>query len=245
MKEPQPPLPTIGRREGKVHGARDIRKAAGHLGGTQANNGSAGAERKGEGKRNWDGKYGNDGCVDESNESDKENVYARNTKNILSFFRTGGPLYTSTLSLCTLPRVDPRPRAATLLPLLSSCPVLRVPSPRHHVRPKAPCFPVFSLLRQASATSPPLSESPDAFSLFSLGEPCLFCFLGRLSRPFSTPAPVHLPLSLSLSLFPASAPHGHVTTVRPAYLNWSSVTPLPMAAVELTPPVTIFCSSST
>lgn len=27
--------------------------------------------------------------------------------------------------------------------------------------------------------------------------------------------------------------------------NWSSVTPLPMAAVLLTPPVTIFCSSST
>jgi hypothetical protein len=27
--------------------------------------------------------------------------------------------------------------------------------------------------------------------------------------------------------------------------NWSSVTPLPIAAVLLTPPVTIFCSSST
>lgn len=30
-----------------------------------------------------------------------------------------------------------------------------------------------------------------------------------------------------------------------SYLNWSSVTPLPMALVELTPPVTIFCRSST
>lgn len=60
-------------------------------------------------------------------------------------------------------------------------------------------------------------------------------------HPFCTAYIASYPLRDMLSLatpFPLLEPG-------PDYENWSSVTPLPMADVELTPPVTIFCSSST